>query len=186
MPFPMKIQPIDVDSEALIEPARVDSAKPVLKSRLRRLFDRQFPSVLRISSAPEKPSSGTEPPQQSFNNSKDGGNAAATTEFEPSSVCLAKMVQNFIEESNEKQPPPKCGRNRCNCFHGNSNDSSDDELDVFGGGFGDSIPSGSFGGDASDILKVYSPLQFLLHFSLRFYYCSCSFSRGFLATNQSI
>ncbi|VVA33425.1 PREDICTED: unknown [Prunus dulcis] len=157
MPFPMKIQPIDVDSEALIEPARVDSAKPVLKSRLRRLFDRQFPSVLRISSAQEKPSSGTEPPQQSFNNSKDGGNAAATTEFEPSSVCLAKMVQNFIEESNEKQPPPKCGRNRCNCFHGNSNDSSDDELDVFGGGFGDSIPSGSFGGDASDILKSLIP-----------------------------
>ncbi|XP_070672075.1 uncharacterized protein [Malus domestica] len=67
------------------------------------------------------------------------------------------MVQNFIEESNEKQPPPKCGRNRCNCFHGNSNDSSDDELDIFGGGFGDSISSGSFGGDASDNLKSLIP-----------------------------
>ncbi|KAM1175815.1 hypothetical protein ACFX19_028768 [Malus domestica] len=82
------------------------------------------------------------------------GPSAPRPEFKPSSVCLAKMVQNFIEESNEKQPPPKCGRNRCNCFHGNSNDSSDDELDIFGGGFGDSISSGSFGGDASDILKL--------------------------------
>ncbi|KAM1157578.1 hypothetical protein TB2_027737 [Malus domestica] len=85
------------------------------------------------------------------------GPSAPRPEFKPSSVCLAKMVQNFIEESNEKQPPPKCGRNRCNCFHGNSNDSSDDELDIFGGGFGDSISSGLFGGDASDILKSLIP-----------------------------
>ncbi|KAM1301554.1 hypothetical protein ACFX2H_012571 [Malus domestica] len=158
MPFPMKIQPIDIDSENLIEPARVDSAKPVLKSRLRRLFDRQFPSVLRISSAHEKqPATEPPPPQQNYNLSKDEGTIGAAAEFEPSSVCLAKMVQNFIEESNEKQPPPKCGRNRCNCFHGNGNDSSDDELDIFGGGFGDSISSGSFGGDASDILKSLIP-----------------------------
>lgn len=148
MPFPMKIQPIDIDSETLREPVRIDSAKPVVKSRLRRLFDRQFPSVLRISST-EKPTVG-EPPH--FN--KDGG---AIAEFEPSSVCLAKMVQNFMEESNEKQQTTKCGRNRCNCFHGNSNDSSDDELDVFGGGFGDSMTTGSFGGDASDILKSLIP-----------------------------
>ncbi|XP_048425863.1 uncharacterized protein LOC125470605 isoform X1 [Pyrus x bretschneideri] len=67
------------------------------------------------------------------------------------------MVHNFIEESNEKQPPPKCERNRCNCFHSNSNDSSDDELDIFGGVFGDSISSGSFGGYASDILKSLIP-----------------------------
>ncbi|KAM1742747.1 hypothetical protein ACFX12_012703 [Malus domestica] len=158
MPFPMKIQPIDIDSENLIEPARVDSAKPVLKSRFRRLFDRQFPSVLRISSAHEKqPATELPPPQQNYNLSKDEGTIGAAAEFEPSSVCLAKMVQNFIEESNEKQPPPKCGRNRCNCFHGNGNDSSDDELDIFGGGFGDSISSGSFGGDASDILKSLIP-----------------------------
>ncbi|KAM1083791.1 hypothetical protein ACFX19_022546 [Malus domestica] len=158
MPFPMKIQPIEIDSENLIEPARVDSMKPVFKSRLRRLFDRQFPSVLRISSAQEKPTATEQPSQQqNYNTSKDGATVAAVAEFEPSSVCLAKMVQNFIEESNEKQPPPKCGRNRCNCFHGNSNDSSDDELDIFGGGFGDSISSGSFGGDASDILKSLIP-----------------------------
>ena len=156
MPFPMKIQPLDIDSESVREPVvRTDSAKPVLKSRFRRLFDRQFPSVLRISSA-EKPSYNGESTQY-----KDGG-GGGLTEFEPSSVCLAKMVQNFIEDNNnEKQPAPvppppatKCGRNRCNCFNANSNDSSDDdEFDVFGG-FGDSFTSGSYAGDASDILKV--------------------------------
>lgn len=73
-------------------------------------------------------------------------------EFEPSSVCLDKMVENFIEESNEKQA--KCGINRCNCFNGNCNDSSDDEFD-FSGGTGDG-PAG----DACEILKVtiYSSL----------------------------
>ena len=78
---------------------------------------------------------------------KDSG-----TEFEPSSVCLAKMVQNFIEETNEKQSAAKCGRNRCNCFQGGSNDSSDDKFDLTSG-FGDSIPTSSFG-DFSDTLKV--------------------------------
>ncbi|XWS53896.1 hypothetical protein CRYUN_Cryun10bG0039500 [Craigia yunnanensis] len=123
----MKVQPIDIDSQAQKETVsvRAEPVKPVLKSRLKRLFDRPFPNVLRISTA-EKPTIG----ETQFNN-KDGG-----IEFEPSSVCLAKMVQNFIEDShNDKhppqQPPPvKCGRNRCNCFNGNSNDSSDDEFDV--------------------------------------------------------
>ncbi|GAV69569.1 DUF506 domain-containing protein [Cephalotus follicularis] len=144
MPFPMKIQPIDIACQRLTEPARSDAGKPVLKSRLKRLFDRQFPSVLRISSA-EKPSLEVEP---QYN--KDG--AVAGAEFEPSSVCLAKMVQNFIEESNEKQisssSAAKCGRNRCNCFNANNNDSSDDEfvhepmINV---------------GDASDLLKSLIP-----------------------------
>lgn len=151
MPFPMKIQPIDIDSQALRDPAiRTDATKPVLKSRLKRLFDRQFPSVLRISST-EKPSGGD---AAQYGN-KDGG-----AEFEPSSVCLAKMVQSFIEqESNEKQSSAaaKCGRNRCNCFNGNNNDSSDDEFDVFAGFGGESVTSGSFGGDAFDILKSLTP-----------------------------
>ncbi|GMP56246.1 hypothetical protein CsSME_00020801 [Camellia sinensis var. sinensis] len=134
---PMKIQPLD--SQAFRESIRNDSAKPVLKSRLKRLFDRQFPSVLRISSA-EKPPVGE--PQYG----EDGGGA----EFEPNSVCLAKMVQNFIEETNEKQSSAKCGRNRCNCFNGN-NDSSDDEFDI-SSGFGDSIPPAS-SADSFDNLK---------------------------------
>ncbi|KAJ4840350.1 hypothetical protein Tsubulata_044666 [Turnera subulata] len=148
MPFPMKIQPIDVDSRSPLPiPARPEPAKPVLKSRLKRLFDRQF----RISSVEKPPITGGEAPQYG---TKDGGGG----EFEPSSVCLAKMVQSYMEESNDK---PFRGRHRCNCFNGNSNDSSDDEFDVFGGGsgggFGDSlIGNGSFS-DACDALKSLTP-----------------------------
>jgi uncharacterized protein (TIGR01615 family) len=150
----MKIQPIDIDSQAFREPVRSDTVKPVLKSRLKRLFDRQFPSVLRISSA-EKPSGGGEAQQYS---NKDGGQ----TEFEPSSVCLAKMVQSFIEDTNETKQHSiatnKFGKNRCNCFNGNSNDSSDDEFDDFATGFGESLTStGSFGGDVFDSLKSLTP-----------------------------
>ncbi|TXG63738.1 hypothetical protein EZV62_010732 [Acer yangbiense] len=137
MPFPMKIQPIDFQS--LEEPTRFEPVKPVVKSRLKRLFERQF---LRNSAAEKV--GAIEEPLHHFN--KDGG----STEFEPSSLCLAKMVQNFIEESNEKQSGAvKCGRNRCNCFNGHSNDSSEDELDTY---FGDSTLSSS--GEALEILKV--------------------------------
>ncbi|CAL0299925.1 unnamed protein product [Lupinus luteus] len=149
---PMKIQPIDIDPRNLKDYAvvRNDAVKPVLKSRLRRLFvfDRQF------QKATEKTAAGVEAPQSN----KDVA-AENTSEFEPSSVCLAKMVQSFMEESNEKQQPiaaVKCGRSRCNCFNGNSNDSSDEEFDIFGTGFGESISSGSFG-DASDALKSLIP-----------------------------
>ncbi|PSS01412.1 Guanylate kinase [Actinidia chinensis var. chinensis] len=141
MPFPMRIQPLD--SQAYRESIRNDLAKPVLKSRLKRLFDRQLPSVLRISSAEKTPAG--DPPY-----GKDGG-----SEFEPSSVCLAKMVQNFIEETNEKPSAAKCGRNRCNCFNGNINDSSDDEFDV-SSGFGETIPTASYG-DSLDFLKSLTP-----------------------------
>ncbi|KAK1560651.1 hypothetical protein Q3G72_029219 [Acer saccharum] len=140
MPFPMKIQPIDFQS--LEEPTRFEPVKPVVKSRLKRLFERQF---LRNSAAEKV--GAIEEPLHHFN--KDGG----STEFEPSSLCLAKMVQNFIEESNEKQSGAvKCGRNRCNCFNGHSNDSSEDELDSY---FGDSTLSSS--GEALEILKSLVP-----------------------------
>ncbi|KAA8527683.1 hypothetical protein F0562_035448 [Nyssa sinensis] len=137
----MKIQPID--SQTFRESICNDAAKPVVKSRLKRLFDRQFPSVLRISSA-EKPAVGE------AHYGRDVG-----IEFEPSSVCLAKMVQNFIEENNEKPSAAKCGRNRCNCFNGNVNDSSDDEFDI-SSGFSESIPTGSCG-DSFDTLKSLIP-----------------------------
>ncbi|KAD4178126.1 hypothetical protein E3N88_26717 [Mikania micrantha] len=101
----MKIQPIDnqlyEESLNCESPATV---KPVLKSRLKKLFDRQFTSVLKNNS--EKVNGTIE--------FRDG-------EFEPSSVCLAKMVQNFMEDVAPEKP--KCGRNRCNCFNGNINDS---------------------------------------------------------------
>ncbi|KAJ9172025.1 hypothetical protein P3X46_015315 [Hevea brasiliensis] len=126
MPFQMKIQPID--SHTHEESTRLEPAKLVVKSRLKRLFELQF---LR-NSATEKVGIVDEP---HFH--KDGANGS--TEFEPSSLCLAKMVQNFIEESNEKQlsTAVRCGRSRCNCFNGKCNDSSEDEFEAFGG-FGDS------------------------------------------------
>ncbi|KAK9704947.1 hypothetical protein RND81_07G022100 [Saponaria officinalis] len=114
MPVSMKIQPIDAvagdsDTPAVVPPAV--AAKPVVKSRLRRLF--------RISGAAEK----DELPAATA--------VAATEQFEPSSVCLAKMVQNFIEENNERHTSPvKCGRNRCNCFNGNGSDGDDGENDA--------------------------------------------------------
>ncbi|KAL8481623.1 hypothetical protein ACS0TY_027939 [Phlomoides rotata] len=135
----MRIQPIDSIRNDVVKP-------PLLKSRLKRLFDRPFNGVLRISSA-EKPTAGGE---------KDDGGAVAVAEFEPSSVCLDKMVQNFMEENNEKQSSAaaaKYARNRCNCFNGNSNDSSDDELDFFS----DSISANSSFTDPSDTLKSLTP-----------------------------
>lgn len=142
MHFQMKIQPIDnrtsEESVNCESPASV-TAKPVLKSRLKRLFDRQFPSVLKNNS--EKTNGASEV--------KDG-------EFEPSSVCLAKMVQNFIEDTVPEKP--KCGRNRCNCFNGNINDISDDEFDLSATGFfGDSTNPNSWSGDSFETLKSLTP-----------------------------
>lgn len=139
----MKVQPIDFLTNR--DSSRADSTKPVFKSRLRRLFDRQLPSVLRISS--------NEKPTGADTHSKDAAHPV-DIEFEPSSVCLDKMVQNYIEDSNDKPSATaaaKGGINRCNCFNGNSNDSSDDEFDS------DSVPPSAPSGDASDILKSLVP-----------------------------
>ncbi|KAK1349827.1 Guanylate kinase [Heracleum sosnowskyi] len=95
---PLKIQPIDSESygESLIR--NEAATKPVMKSRFKRLFDLQFPNVLRISTT-EKPTTGV-----SEVHGKDG------EIFEPSSVCLAKMVQNFIEDSfGDSIPTAWCG-----------------------------------------------------------------------------
>ncbi|OVA05363.1 Protein of unknown function DUF506 [Macleaya cordata] len=137
MPFQMKIQPIDSWSQE--GPLRKDPVKPVVKSRFKRLFELQLPCVLRISST-EKP--GVE--EHQYN--KDGSG-----DLEPSSVCLAKMVQNFIEETNEKQSvASKCCRNRCNCLSRSCNGSPDDEFDSCCGS-NDSI------GDACEVLKSLVP-----------------------------
>ncbi|KAI3986764.1 hypothetical protein MKX01_002257 [Papaver californicum] len=150
MPFQtMKIQPIDSttakessSTTAAIPTTsiRADPVKPVVKSRLKRLFERQF---LRNSAA-EKLG------DHHNNNNKDVTNADLV---EPSSVCLAKMVQCFIEEShNDSKQSQKCaGRN---CFNGSNNyaaDSSDDEFEFCCGGFTDSISSSST--EASEYLK---------------------------------
>lgn len=118
---PLKIQPIDIDSEGVKEIRN----EPVSKWRLRRLFafERQIPK-----------------------NNKDvaGGGGG---ELEPSSVCLAKMVQNFIEEQPPPPPPQRCGRNRC-CFNVNSSD--EDDFD-FAGGLAESVT------DSTESLKSLIP-----------------------------
>ncbi|KAK6164595.1 hypothetical protein DH2020_001459 [Rehmannia glutinosa] len=130
MPYPMKIQPIDFNAPQELPPKPEAAARPVLKLRFKRLFERPFSSALK-QSAPDKPSAATAEPIH--NSNKDG-----LEEFEPSSVCLAKMVQNFIEESNEKQ---RCGRKKCNCFNGNCTDSSDEEPDSYNSSFSDVLKS---------------------------------------------
>lgn len=83
-------------------------------------------------------------------------------EFVPSSVCLAKMVRNFMEgnsanninEENSWHIPVRCG-SRCNCFNG-VDDDDDDEPDCFAGCFRDSKHSSS-AFDASIILKSWVP-----------------------------
>ena len=139
----MRIQPID--SHIPEEEIPSEQVKPVVKSRLKRLFERQFPGVLR-NSAVEK-IAGEEP-----HFIKDGFNGS--NDLEPSSVCLTNMVQNFIEENHERHSASvKCGRNRCNRFNGNCDDTSDCESDVFGG-VGDSNYYSSSTGESSEILKV--------------------------------
>ncbi|XP_075100174.1 uncharacterized protein LOC107780603 [Nicotiana tabacum] len=118
MPFPMKIQPVDFNT--VEEPSRYDSFKPVQKSRFKRLFERQFSGLLRSSAQPDKLVAG----EELICNKKD----VASEEFEPSSVCLAKMVQTFIEEGGADKH--RCNRNqKCNCFNCNGTDSSEEETD---------------------------------------------------------
>ncbi|KAJ9566797.1 hypothetical protein OSB04_002763 [Centaurea solstitialis] len=120
MPLTMKIQPIDSTTPECFEPVKIVPGK----SRLRRLFD--FSSFLR--------------------GSKDCG----SDEFEPSSVCLDKMVQSFLEESNEKHVViNKCGNGNCNS---NSSDGSEDEFDSFNC-FGGNSNNHNSSTDACDPLK---------------------------------
>ncbi|XP_027114801.1 uncharacterized protein [Coffea arabica] len=152
----MKIQPIDFTSPEGSSAPRYEPVKPIIKSRFKRLFERQFSSVLKIS-APEK-STGT---------IAGGGESHFGKEicddFELSSVCLDKMVENFIYESGDNKQ--RCGRQRCKCLRGNGTDSSDDEADsvnCFGESNHTSCP------DACDSLKSLVP-------------CACVSERNLLA-----
>ncbi|KAE8730660.1 hypothetical protein F3Y22_tig00002919pilonHSYRG00325 [Hibiscus syriacus] len=146
MPFPMKIQPIDFSPSEEVAPPRLETVKPVVKSRLKRLFERPFPSVPRNSAAEKVDAVAAD--ELPFTKE-------CTAEFEPNSVCLAKMVQNFIEENNEKHQSGavRCNRNRPNCFNRNRNESSEDEMDSFG--FSDSNLTSS--AETSEVLKSLIP-----------------------------
>ncbi|KAI3668095.1 hypothetical protein L6452_43170 [Arctium lappa] len=136
----MKIQPIDSTSLEYFE-----YEKTVPKSRLRRLFDLSI--FLRGSAVEDRFVSGG---LECDENGLD--------EIEPTSVCLDKMVENFLEESNEKQSAIKCGRHHhchCRCFDGNNHgtsESSEDEFDSFSC-FGNSINSHDSSMDACSLLK---------------------------------
>ncbi|KAK8963797.1 hypothetical protein KSP40_PGU014210 [Platanthera guangdongensis] len=127
MPFPTKVQPADWKAVS-VRNDQVKAAGGGGKSRLKRLFERQFQSVLRISSSEKIAQTGDE--------SGGGGDQ------DQNSVCL---VFSFMEENNEKSA--RCGRRRCNCFNGNCDDSSDDEFD------GDAPPITTGSGDSIEILK---------------------------------
>ncbi|GMI73788.1 hypothetical protein HRI_001048100 [Hibiscus trionum] len=155
MPFMMKIQPIDFNTLEEAAPPQSEAVKqPAAKSRFKRLFERPFPSVLRNSSAEKIGAVAVAADELPFSNE-------CGTEFEPSSVCLARMVQNFIEGNNEKQQScaVRCNsRNRCNCFSNRScSDSSDDEMDGF---FDNSKSNLTSSAEASEILKsLVSPMS---------------------------
>ncbi|CAI9776089.1 unnamed protein product [Fraxinus pennsylvanica] len=88
-------------------------------------------------------------------------------EFEPNFVCLAKMVQSFID-NNEK--PHRFSRNRCNCFNKICRVSFDEELVSFNC-FGNSICSPS--SDALHLIQSLVP-------------CVCVFERNLLADTARI
>ncbi|KAL9659274.1 hypothetical protein QQ045_024079 [Rhodiola kirilowii] len=139
----VKVQPIQSDL-----PEEFYRVEPLRPPPTRSRFVRLIPNVLLRTSSSEKVCANED--CQLY---RDGSG-----EFEPSSVCLAKMVQNFMEDGNsnngdkmEMHPiPVRCGRRRCNCFNGVGG-SSDDEPDCFGGCFGESNPSSSL--DACETLK---------------------------------
>lgn len=130
MPYPMKIQPVDSDVDVEVKPV---AAAPKPQSLLKRLFEKQFPGLRSTTTAATTvsvvPRSRTVVPIgiESLKDVKEKG----VNDFEPSSICLVKMVQNFLEESSEKSS--RCGHRRCHCFNGNCDESSssDDDGDAY-------------------------------------------------------
>ncbi|XP_020096349.1 uncharacterized protein LOC109715647 [Ananas comosus] len=140
MPFQIKIQPMDSK-----QAARGDPAKQGGRSRLKRLFERQLPSVLMA---------GGEEREREREREREKERDEGKGEGEPSSVGLDRMVLSFIEESNDRPP-----RGRCNCFNGHHDDSSDDELDLY---FADAPRSAAAAAavapvDAAELLKGLVP-----------------------------
>lgn len=104
MPFRMKVRPVDADGVAEEPPAM----RQFPKSRLKRLFERQF-SLKNFAGGESSLSRGN------------------SGEFEPSSVCLRKMVEKYIEDPDSENQPRCVVRNCCNCLGRSGTDSSDEE-----------------------------------------------------------
>ncbi|KAF8086825.1 hypothetical protein N665_0611s0010 [Sinapis alba] len=131
MPFHTKIQPIDSDVLLSEDPPTM---KQMPKSRLKRLFERQFSIKNTTFTVGD-----LDAPPLSRGNSGD---------IEPSSVCLAKMVVSFMEEEEEEEEKQRCGRSRCSCFTGGGTESSDDESE-----WSDDLIKCCSSGEACVILK---------------------------------
>lgn len=143
----MKVQPIDAKLSSLTI-VKNDPVKVPAKSRLKRLFERQFPKLAGAGDGKDR-------------EKDDAGGGGG--DLEPSSVCLDKLVVSFMEDSSEKLAAAavKCGRTRCNCFNRNCNDSSDDE---FAGDVPQIAAAGS--GDALEVLKDLVPCESLVERNL--------------------
>jgi hypothetical protein len=70
--------------------------------------------------------------------------SSSGSEHEPSSVCLAAMVHEFMEHEGENG---KCGRSRCNCEAGTCSGAGNHSSDSEDG-------KSSLGGELSEILQV--------------------------------
>ncbi|EOA25336.1 hypothetical protein CARUB_v10018656mg [Capsella rubella] len=123
MPFLSKIRPINVNGVAK-EEKQAAVMRQTPRSRLKRLFERQFSL-------------------KSFSRVDSPLRRGHSEEFEPSSVCLRKMVERYIEDpDSEKQS--RCVtvcRNHCNCFSGSGTDSSDEDEESSSGGLLQSLKS---------------------------------------------
>jgi hypothetical protein len=74
----------------------------------------------------------------------DSRYSSSGSEHEPSSVCLAAMVHEFMEHEGENG---KCGRSRCNCETGTCSGAGNHSSDSEDG-------KSSLGGELSEILQV--------------------------------
>lgn len=168
MPALMKINMLNTKSSARMNDA---SSKPVMvKSKLKRIFERQFPGVLRNSCVENPPSQALSrvfpdprPPGESSgphdnnNNTNDNNlNVPRTASnyfggsgsyHEPSSLCLTEMVYDFMENGGKNSD---CGRARCNWFNGLYNGDGN-------GDSGDDPKSAFAPGEVCDILKSIVP-----------------------------
>lgn len=129
MTFQNKIQPMDSRSAA-----RIDLMRP-RPSRFRRLF---VPRAT-VTAAPTRVDVDRD--------SDDFGGGGARADVD-STMLLDRMVLSFMEDNTEMNKPL---RSRCNCFNGNYDESSDEEIDLQ---YGDITPVAPPSGDAVEIIKV--------------------------------
>jgi hypothetical protein len=129
MSIQTKIQPMDLRSAA-----RIDLMRPRAS-----LFRRLFVPRTTLTAVPTR--------AEVERDSDDSGAGGAKADVD-STVFLDRMVLSFMEDNAEMNKPL---RSRCNCFNGNYDESSDEEIDLQ---YGDITPVAPPPGDAVAIIKV--------------------------------